>query len=171
MTSKQEALAEVHASRAELEKTLGNFRDRVSPPQLAEDLMNLLDPDLTLLGRIKSGVQQNRLLSLAVLAGAGWLVGAPRRSTSEPRKMREADTKLPRTILKENNNDSRKNSGNQWPVSEPDAAKEQGAKSRVTQGRSKTQDGSGIPPRNEQQREPPVVEERIEERLSEDARH
>lgn len=165
MKSKQEALAEVHASRAELEKTISEFRERVSPPQLAEDVMNLLDPDLTLLGRIKSGVQQNRLLSLAVLAGAGWLVGAPRRSNGEPRRTREADTE-PQATLKENNNDSGKNSGEQWPVSEPGPAEEQGAKGRRTQGRSKAQDGSGISPLNGQ-RERPFVEKRFEEHLEE----
>lgn len=169
MISKQEALAEVHASRAELEKTLGEFRDRVSPPQLAEDLMNLIDPDLTLLGRIKSGVQHNRLLSLAVLAGAGWLVGAPRRSNGEPRNAREADTKPLRATLKEKNNDSGKNSGHKWSVGEPGAAEEQGTKSRRSQGRGKAQIDSSHQPYDEQ-RESPRVEERFEEHLAEDAR-
>lgn len=171
MKTKQEALAEVRASRAELEKTISQLRERVSPPQLAEDVMNLLDPDLTLLGRIKSGVQQNRLLSLAVLAGAGWLVGAPRRSNGEPRKMREADKEPPRATLKENKNDSGKNSGEQWPDNEPGSAQEQGAQVRRTEGRSKAQDRSGFPQRNQQQRERPVVEDRVEERLAEGARH
>lgn len=165
MKSKQEALAEVLASRAELEKTIGELRGRVSPPQLAEDVMNLLDPDLTLLGRVKSGVQQNRLLSLAVLAGAGWLVGAPRRSNGEPRRTRQADTE-PQAILKENNNDSGKNSGEQRSISEPDPAEGQGAKGRRTQGRSKAQNGSGISPRDGQ-RDRSFVENRFEEPVEE----
>lgn len=162
-------MAEVRASRAELEKTVGEFKARVSPPQLAEDAMNLLDPDLTLLGRIKSGVQQNRLLSLAVLAGVGWLVGAPRRSNGEPRKTRDTDTAPPQATLKENKNDSGKNSGDEWPVSGSGPAEEQGTKVRRTEGRGKTQNGS-VAPVDEQQREHKVVQERVKERLEEGSR-
>ena len=69
--------------RKALQATLKTCAARMSPPQLAEDALNLVDPELTLLGRLKERIQHNRLLSLAVLAGVGWLVGAPRQHEGE----------------------------------------------------------------------------------------
>jgi hypothetical protein len=165
MKSKQEAVAEVRASRAEFEGTLAEVRARLSFPQLAEDALNLIDPDLTLLGRIKSGVQQNRLLSLAVLAGAGWLVGAPRRSKGDSRKVREADKKQLRATLKENKNDSGKSSGNEWPGTESGTAKEQGSKSWCSKGHGKAQDISS-PPFDQQRGQHTNIEKRVEKQLA-----
>jgi hypothetical protein len=163
MTTKSDALAELHASRAAVEKTLGEFKTRFSPPQLAEDAMNLLDPDLTLLGRIKSGVQQNRLLSLAVLAGVGWLVGAPRRSKDEPQNPRNVDTAPSSSTPKENKNDSGKINGDEWPVSLGDS-EEPRTQGRRTQRRSKAEAGSGTA-RHGQHGERTLDKERREEQL------
>ncbi len=101
-----QAVSDVKRRRAALTATLEDARARFSPPQLAEDALNLIDPELSLLGRLKARVQHNRLLSLAVLAGVGWLVGAPRRHAGEPPARREAGTTPPRANMKENNNDS-----------------------------------------------------------------
>jgi hypothetical protein len=114
MKSKVEALSDVRQKRAKFEETLAAARARLTVPQLAEDAMNFIDPDLTLLGRIRAGVRQNRLLSLAVLAGAGWLVGSSRRSIGEPRNMRRTDTATTRTMKKENKNDSGQSNRNKW---------------------------------------------------------
>jgi len=114
MKSKAEALADVREKRAKLQETLAETRARLSMAQLAEDATSFVDPDLTLLGRIRTGVKQNRLLSLAVLAGAGWLVGSPRRSNGEPRNMRRTDTATTGKLKKENKNDSGQNNGNEW---------------------------------------------------------
>jgi hypothetical protein len=114
MKSKVEALSDARQKRAKVEETLAAIRARLTVPQLAEDAMNFVDPDLALLGRIRVGVRQNRLLSLAVLAGAGWLVGSSRRSIGEPRNMRRTDTATIRTMKKENKNDSGQSNRNKW---------------------------------------------------------
>lgn len=143
MTAKPEALAELAASRRALLDTVAELKARVSPPQLAEDVMSFLDPDLTLLGRIRSSIGRHRLLSLAVLAGAGWLVGAPRRNKDKPRSPREPDPVPPRATSKENNNDSGKISGSEWRDLDVATAEESRAEGRRPQGRGKTEAGSG----------------------------
>jgi hypothetical protein len=181
MKSKVEALSDVRQKRAQLEETLAAARARLTVPQLAEDAMNFVDPDLTLLGRIRAGVRQNRLLSLAVLAGAGWLVGSSRRSMGEPRNMRRTDTATTRTMKKENKNDSGQSNRNKWTGSgredsgiekqEFDSEQEQGRKheevnepgkhgtqSGFSQGRSQAQqigkfDTAGSNPQPEPQRQ------------------
>lgn len=114
MKSMADAVAEARSSREQLEKTIGELRGRLSPPQIAEDVMHLLDPELSVLGRIKSGVEKNRLLSLAVLAGVGWLVGVSRRRDGDPRKMRDIATASMRTTMKEKINDSGQIPGDEW---------------------------------------------------------
>lgn len=114
MKSMAHMRAEVRSSREQLENTVAELRDRLSPAQIAEDAMHFLDPELSLLGRIKSGVQNNRLLSLAVLAGVGWLVGLPRRRNGDSRQTRDADTASKRTTMKEKTNDSGQINGDEW---------------------------------------------------------
>ena len=58
MKSMADAVAEARTSREQLEKTIGELRGRLRPPQIAEDVMHLLDPELSVLGRIKSGVEK-----------------------------------------------------------------------------------------------------------------
>lgn len=148
MKSMAEARAEARSSREQLENTVAELRDRLSPAQIAEDAMHLLDPELSLLGRIKSGVQNNRLLSLAVLAGVGWLVGLPRRRNGDSQKTRDADTASKRTTMKEKSNDSGQISGDEWTGSGnigKDQAGEQeiGNQGSRTQKRRKARQGGG----------------------------
>jgi len=144
------ALRNVQARRAALKVTSEEVRGRLSPPQLAEDALAALDPQLAFLGGVASRVQHNRLLSLAVLAGVGWLVGAPRRQAGEPPAPREAGTTPPRANMKENNNDSGQIHGRHWSGS--GAGREQGrAEERAeavvfARGRRKAHQDSGLTP-------------------------
>jgi hypothetical protein len=101
-----EAVAAVRSRRRALRTTVDDMRARLSPPQLAEDALGLIDPELELLNLFKERIQRNRLLSLAVLAGAGWLVGAPRHHDGEALAAEEAGTTPPRANMKEKKNDS-----------------------------------------------------------------
>ena len=145
-----QAVSDVKRRRAALSATLEDARARFSPPQLAEDALNLIDPELSLLGRFKARIQHNRLLSLAVLAGVGWLVGAPRRQAGEPPAPREAGTTPPRANMKENNNDSGQIHGRHWSGS--GAGREQGrtqerAEAGVfARGRRKAHEDGGVAP-------------------------
>ena len=144
------AVSDVKRRRAALTATLEDARARFSPPQLAEDALNLIDPELSLLGRLKARVQHNRLLSLAVLAGVGWLVGAPRRHAGEPPGPREAGTTPTRANMKENKNDSGQIHGSDWSGS--GAGRQQGrAEERAeavifARGRRKAHEEGGLPP-------------------------
>ena len=75
MKSTPEAIADARASRAELIAAVQNLRRRLSLPELAEDALRAIDPQLTFLGRVKGRIQRNPLLAAALLAGAGWLAG------------------------------------------------------------------------------------------------
>jgi hypothetical protein len=109
-----QAVKNLRTRREALQGTVNDLRGRLSPPQLAEDALNLLDPELTLLGRIKERIENNRLLSLAVLAGVGWLVGAPRQHDSQALGARQASTTPPRANMKEKKNDSGPIHGKPW---------------------------------------------------------
>jgi len=109
-----DALATARERRRALTNTLGDMRARFSPPQLAEDVLALIDPELALLHRARERVQNNRLLSLAVLAGVGWLVGAPRHNDGEPLGADDAGTSPPRENMKEKKNDSGQIHGEHW---------------------------------------------------------
>jgi hypothetical protein len=100
------AAAALRARRRQLRKTARDMRARLSPPQLAEDALGLIDPELALLNDFKERIQHNRLLSLAILAGVGWLVGAPRHHDGEPLAAENAGTTPPRANIKEKKNDS-----------------------------------------------------------------
>jgi hypothetical protein len=109
-----EAVASVRARRKALEASFADLRGRITPPQVAEDALSLIDPELALLGRIRERIQQNRLLSLAVLAGVGWLVGAPRQQNGEALGAGNAGTAAPRANTKEKKNDSGQVHGEHW---------------------------------------------------------
>ena len=115
MTTLEQARKDVLESRKALLATVEDVRARITPAQLAEDALSLIDPHLTLLGRLKSSVQHNRLLSLAILAGAGWLVGSSRRHHGEPQQKRDATTAKMRSTTKEKNSDSGNRNGHQRP--------------------------------------------------------
>ena len=112
MTTRAQAVADVLAHRERLLRTCRELQSRAGPSQLADDALALIDPQLTILGRLKAGVEQNKLLSLAVLAGIGWLVGAPRRHNGGPRDSREAASATRKT-MKETRNDSGEEPGYQ----------------------------------------------------------
>jgi hypothetical protein len=110
----EHALAEARRRRRALRATLEETRLRLSPPELAADVLSLIDPKLRLLHRATSRIQNNRLLSLAVLAGVGWLVGAPRQNDGEPPGARSAGTSPLRANMKEKKNDSGQVHGKHW---------------------------------------------------------
>jgi hypothetical protein len=115
VTTRDEALAELRASREALRDAACELRRRSSPHQLAGDAIRFLDPELTMLARLKAGVREKPLLSLAVLAGVGWLLGTPRRRHGAPQDERKAESAPMRKTTKEKNNDSgsrRAGSGN-----------------------------------------------------------
>ena len=75
MTNLPKAISDARVSRADLIKTYHDIRRRLSLPELAEDALRAIDPELTFLGRVTAGIQRNPLLAAALLAGAGWLAG------------------------------------------------------------------------------------------------
>jgi len=164
-----EAVATVQARRKALQTTLEDMRGRLSPPQLAEDALSLIDPDLTLLGRFKERIQNNRLLSLAVLAGVGWLVGAPRHHDGEPLEGREAGTKPPRANMKEKKNDSGQIHGEHWSGTgsgrqEEQPPQEPAEEAIVARRSRKAQQDGGIPPVERQPQQRGVEQREVEER-------
>lgn len=101
-----DAVADVRHHRVTMMATLKDARVRLGPAQLAEDALALADSELVLLGRIRRRFRHNKLLSLAILAGVGWLVGAPRPHDGEPLAEGAAGATAPRANIKEKNNDS-----------------------------------------------------------------
>ena len=73
MKSVPSATADARRSRAELIATVEELRHRFSLPQLAEDALGAIDPELTFLGRVKAGIERHPLLASALVAGASWL--------------------------------------------------------------------------------------------------
>ena len=146
------AVADVRARRKALQSTAEDMRARMSPPQLAEDALSLIDPQLSLLGRLKSRVQSNRLLSLAVLAGVGWLAGAPRQHEGAPPDGQDAST-TPRANMKEKKNDSGQIHGDDWSGSGTGRPEERwpqdGPEGLGARRSRKAQDGSVAPHSNE----------------------
>lgn len=146
------AAAEAKLRRDVLLTTLTALRGRMSPPQLAEDALSLLDPELSLLGRLKERVRQHRLLSLAILAGAGWLAGAPRRRNGDRRETRApGPTHATRANLKEKKNDSGQDNGNQWTGPGTGRSTEHAPKARAEtlvnpQHSRKAKPGVAVPP-------------------------
>lgn len=137
-----DALATARERRRALTNTLGELRQRLSPPQLAEDALGVIDPELQLLHRARERVQNNKLLSLAVLAGVGWLVGAPRQNDGEPIGADDAGSSLPRANMKEKKNDSGQIHGEHW--SGPGAGRQEG-------GRPKKRAEEAVLPRRRRQ--------------------
>ena len=112
----EEAEDEVMRRREALRRSLTAMRERVSAPQLIEDALRFLDPQLSLLGHLKERVQHNRILSLAILAGAGWLVGVPSGRSGTARQARQARATRPsRENTKEKSNVSRQYHRNEQP--------------------------------------------------------
>ena len=111
----EDALVTVLRRRAALRVTIEELKDRARPAQLADDALRLLDPHLTFLERLKARIGSNKLLSLAVLAGAGWLAGVPRHLTGDEPAARKASTATLRAKPKEKNNDSGQQQRNQRP--------------------------------------------------------
>jgi hypothetical protein len=103
---KSRTLAEVEQRREAVLRSLDALKSRIGMAQLAEDALSLVDPELTLLGKLRSRIEHNKLLTLAVLAGAGWLVAGPRRMAGGKQATHTARTaQAPRTA-KEKQDDS-----------------------------------------------------------------
>ena len=73
MKSLAKARSDARSSRAELTKNFQDIRRRLSPSQLTADALAMVDPELTFLGRVQSGIKRNPLFASVLLAGAGWL--------------------------------------------------------------------------------------------------
>lgn len=97
-----DAVAAVRVRRAALRKIMSEASVRMAPARLIDDAAALLDPDLSFLARLRRGVSRNKLLALAVVAGAAWLVGTSPQPDGKPSGAR----KVRRTKPKEKNNDS-----------------------------------------------------------------
>ena len=78
---------EVRVLRAGLAKGLKELRGRLSPPELLEDTLIMLDPGKRFLGRVQSGIKRNPLPAAILLAGVGWLIADAARDNgaSKPR--------------------------------------------------------------------------------------
>ena len=103
------AVAEVRMRREVLLNTAAQLRARAALPRLADETLRMIDPQLGFLKRLQQGIARNKLLSLAVLAGAGWLAGSSVRPDGKPPAARPARRAKP----KENNNDSGQQQRNQ----------------------------------------------------------
>jgi hypothetical protein len=114
MASREEALLNVRHRREALRGTLLELQTRLRPPQIAEDLLQYVDGDLSFLGRIQARIKHNKLLALGVLAGIGWLAGGSngtvRRSGAQQRKAAQTSTRA-----KEKNDDSGQNIRSEQP--------------------------------------------------------
>ena len=75
MTSLEEARSKARAKRKELTKTLTAVRGRLNVKDLTQDALTVLDPELQILGHVKTRVKQYPLLAGALVAGAAWLAG------------------------------------------------------------------------------------------------
>lgn len=102
----ERAAGEAHRRREIFLATLVELRIRAAPAELAEDALSRLDPGLTWFTCLRQRLVRNKLLTLAVLAGAGWLAGRPRLHDDRTPATRKAGTASPRVKTKETNNDS-----------------------------------------------------------------
>lgn len=114
MVSKEVALADVKARREAVQQSIEALKARLSPEQLTENALSLLDPDLSLLGRVRSRIEHNKVLSLAVLAGVGWLVGGYTRHGEGQNSKRTAGMAQPPKTAKEKHHDSGQSAGKHW---------------------------------------------------------
>lgn len=73
MKSVPSATNDARRNRATLIATVEELRHRLSFPQLAEDALGAIDPELTFLGRLKAGIERHPLMASALVAGASWL--------------------------------------------------------------------------------------------------
>jgi hypothetical protein len=74
MKTHAEIISDARESRAALAKSLQRLRRRLNPPELANDALAMLDPQLKFLGRAFAGIKRHPLLAAALVAGAGWVV-------------------------------------------------------------------------------------------------
>lgn len=105
-TAFEAAVEDVRRRRAAVVATAAKLRQATSPLHLADEALRRLDPQFSFLRRVAARMRNNKLLSLAILAGAGWLAGPPRHPDGEAPAARKAGTATPRANLKEKNNDS-----------------------------------------------------------------
>lgn len=113
-TSFEEALAIVRIRRATVLKTAAEARERLTLSRLVDDAAAVLDPDLTFLARLQRNVARNKLVSLAVVAGAAWLAGSSHQPDGRPpgaRKVRRAKPKEKNNVSGQHKRDDRPEPG------------------------------------------------------------
>ena len=84
MTSLEGLRSKARAKRREVTKTLTAVRGRLNVKDLTQDALSVLDPELQVLGHVKSRVKRYPLLAGALVAGAAWLAGGGTGTNSAP---------------------------------------------------------------------------------------
>ena len=65
-------------------KTLTAVRGRLNVKDLTQDALSALDPELQILGHVKTRVKRYPLLAGALVAGAAWLAGGGTGTNGAP---------------------------------------------------------------------------------------
>jgi hypothetical protein len=105
------AVEKARRRRTALRATLGALRLRATPVQIVEDVLVALDPGQAFIARMRGRMRRNKLLSLAVVAGAIWLTGMTRHLDGKT----PAAPKSPRAKPKEKIDDSGQQQRNHRP--------------------------------------------------------
>ena len=74
MNEIERARKNAQARRRDVLKSIEEVRGRLSLPQLADDALSILDPDLSFPRRIKTAVTSQPIAAALIFAGAAWLL-------------------------------------------------------------------------------------------------
>jgi hypothetical protein len=77
--------ADVFARRKALRMAVRESAQRLKPSAIADEALHRFDPELSRLSGIKSRVLEHPLISIALLSGLGWLVGAAAKPSGQTR--------------------------------------------------------------------------------------
>lgn len=158
MTRHADAVAEARKRREAVLATLVELRGRTAPTEIAEDMLAMLDPQQSVIRRIARRMRRNKLLSLAVLAGAAWLAGIIRHQDGKPPPVR----KSPRAKPKEKHDDSGQQQRNHRPGQRA-GRKAARSKGIAQERRGKARANHGLAPlRSGGTAEPQPVGQRVE---------
>lgn len=107
------ATKNVKGRRKAMMKSIDEVRGRLTLPQLTEDAISLLDPDLIFPRRVQSAVRNKPLVAALLVAGAGWLVASGGNGGEKPvaRPRRGSAFTSPSTMKKENTDEGQLDSG------------------------------------------------------------
>jgi hypothetical protein len=93
MTALADARRDTMEARDAMRASILELRRRTAPHELAEDALHLVDPELTFLARLKTRVMENRLVTLALIAGVAWLASPkPAHGTAEQNTTKKEKT-------------------------------------------------------------------------------